>query len=212
MPSPCWQYWIDLGIKFLGTVATFLAIFVALFGAWLRNRLWPPSLTVSLARTEGDQSMIWARDQEGRLQFISNGFWYHARVENKTRWNLVTDVLVHCLLIERQDASGEYRPIWSGLAPLTWRHNRDALPKKIGPSAECDLCHLLNTPIALRLSPIIQGQMPAQFDEATKIRLTLQAKGVEMDSNTRQIEIIWDGKWTDDKEQINHHLVVPEEA
>jgi hypothetical protein len=189
MVPPLWQFWTNWAVLALGTLATFLAVFVALFGSWLRNRIVPPKLTLALVNAEGYHYPSNSRDQSGN-QIVTDGFWYHVQVENKFRWNPVTDLYIFLLSIEEEDAAGDLKPVWTGNAPLTWRHEANPQPKKIGYRAECDLCHILKQPLALHLSPIIPIQVvPSVFTKECRIALTLQARGVEADSDLYRFRI-----------------------
>lgn len=209
MSAPLWQFWTDWTIKALGTLATFVAVFIALFGSWLRNWMWPPHLTIALAGAEGYPSNLLVFDKTtGQQLHQTVGLWYFVRVENRTRWNPVTELHIFLLSIEEQDAAGAFKTTWFGRAALGWRHEANPQPKKIGYSAEIDLCHILKNPLQVRLSPIIPGQVPDCYTEKFRIAITLQARGLEADSNVSRIEISWDGKWADNKDEMNRHLVV----
>jgi hypothetical protein len=208
MQNPLWQFWTDWTVKALSTLATFLAVLVALFGSWLRNLIAPPHLTIALVSAEGDPTILRVFDRAANQVLETSGFWYHVRVENRTRWNPVTELYIFLLSIEQPDAAGDFKPIWIGHAPLTWQHEQNPQPKKIGYGAQCDLCHILKDPLQLRLSPIIPGQIPAEYTAACRIALTLQARGIEADSGRLRIEISWNGQWSDDKAGMLRHLVV----
>ena len=208
MPTPLWQFWTDLTVKALGTVATFLAVFVALFGSWWRNVIVPPRLTISLARGDGFPYILRLENRETKEVRQTPGFWYHVRVDNHTRWNPVSDVYVFLLSVEELDAADQFKPIWVGQAALGWRLDANPQPKKIGYTAECDLCHILKDPLSVNLSPIVLGQVPSIFTQATRLRLTLRARGIEADSNQLRVQIAWDGQWSDDKAEMSRHLVV----
>jgi hypothetical protein len=117
---------------------------------------------------------------------------------------------VFLLSIEEEDAAGDLKPVWVGNAALTWRHEANPQPKKLGYPAECDLCHILKRPLALHLSPIIPMYVEPKtvFAEKCRIALTLQARSVETNSRSYRFEIFWDGKWSDDKVEMTRHLVV----
>jgi hypothetical protein len=206
--TPLWQFWTDWSVKALGTAATFLAVFVALFGSWLRNVIAPPRLTISLASGSGFPSILYGRNIATQELHQTAGFWYHVRVDNHTRWNPVSDVYVFLLSVEAPDAAGQFKPIWVGQTPLGWRLDANPQPKKIGYTAECDLCHILQDPLSLNLSPIVVGQVPSNFNQATRLRLTLRARGIERDSNELRVQIAWDGQWPDDRAEMSRHLVV----
>jgi hypothetical protein len=209
MQTPLWQFWIDWTVKALGVLATFLVAFVALFGAWLRNLIAPPQLRLELVSREADPLPLVIFDKRtGAKQHETSAFWYHVRVYNNTRWNPVTDVHAFLLLIEQSDAAGDYKPLWVGQAALSWRHEPSPLPKRIGYSAEADLCHILQNPLQVQLSPIVPGAVPYVYAEACRIRVTLQARGLERDSELYPFEIVWDGQWSNDKVEMMRHLVV----
>lgn len=115
------------------------------------------------------------------------------------------------LSIEAPDASGDPKSIWDGYAALGWRHDPNPEPKVIGYRAECDLCYILRDPLEVRFSPLIKGQIPERFTEPfQKFVFTLQARGIEADSRLRRVEISWNGKWSDDKDEMKNYLVVKE--
>ena len=143
-----------------------------------------------------------------KATYLTSAIWYHVEVDNKTRWSPITGVHIFLLSIEAPDASGKFKPVWEGYAPLGWRHEPDPNPKTLGHSAECDLCHILKNPLEVRLSPIIKGQVPERFTEPFKFVFTVQARGVEGDSDPRRLEISWNGKWSDDRDEMKRHLVV----
>jgi hypothetical protein len=146
-----------------------------------------------------------------KATYLTSAVWYHVQVENKTRWSPVTAVHIFLLSIEApEDASDKFKPVWEGYAPLGWRHEPDPKPKTLGYSAECDLCHILKDPLEVRLSPIIKGQVPERFPEPFKFAFTLRARGVEAESNPLRLEISWDGKWSDNRDDMKRHLVVKE--
>jgi hypothetical protein len=214
MSTPLWQFWTDWAVKFLGMLATVAAVIVALFGYWLRRRIDPPRLRLEHSSAEGWQGIVYELDTAtNKAKYQRGGIWHHVRVQNnKTRWNPVTGVHIFLLKIEAPDASGDFKPIWEGPpAALVWRYETGNLkPKTIGRPEECDFCHVLEDTGELRLSPLIKGQAPDKFTGPfpLKLRLRLQARGVEADSDIYRLEVYWDGKTSDDKTQMSRHLVV----
>ena len=210
MQTPLWQFWTDFAVKAFAAVGTFLVAFIALFGSWLRNWIWPPSLSLSLVTDEGYPLKVGTFDTATRKQLHqTDGFWYFVAVENSTRWNPVTDVYVFLLAIEQKNAAGDLTPVWSGRQPLHWRQDNNLQPKKIGYTAECDLCHILEKPSQVRLGLLVENQMePEVFAEPFSIAVTVQARGVEADSKPLRIKISWDGKWSSDKHEMKRrHLI-----
>ena len=210
MPTPLWEFWTDWAVKAAGTLATFLAVFVALFGSWLRHWLTPAKLTLALVSDAGFYYLSIRPDRSGQT---TDGFWYHVSVQNKRRWNTVSDVYIYLLSIEEEDAAGALTPVWIGSAALTWRHESPSKPKTIGPPVECDLCHILKEPLALYLSPIYPASVtPALFNKRCRIALTLQAKGTEVDSDRSRFEISWNDEWSDNPSKRKHNLKIKQVA
>lgn len=205
---PAWQYWTSWVVQVLGMLGTFLIATIALFGPWLRNWIAPPNLTIALASVEGWPSTLRIYDQAAKQTHSTPGIWYHVRVDNSTRWNPVTELYIFLLSVEERDAAGNYQRVWNGRAALGWRSDANPQPKKIGYTAECDLCHILKNPLQIGLSPIIPGEVPGPYTEECRIALTFQARGLERDSDLLRVEVSWDGKWSDDREQMMRHLVV----
>jgi uncharacterized membrane protein len=204
MNTPHWQFWTDQTVKGLGTLFTFLAVFVALFGSWLRYRIFPPRLSIGLSSTEGMEATVYTLDRAtNEATPLTRGLWYHVKVENDTRWQPVTGVHIFLRSIEAPDHSRAFKSIWQGYAALGWSHQGDKPePKTIGYPAECDLCHVIKDPLEVRLSPLIKGQVPDTFTTPFNFIFTLQARGVEADSLPRRFEISWNGKWSDDRTEM----------
>jgi hypothetical protein len=149
----------DWGVKAFGALATFLAVFVALFGSRLQHWINPPKLTIRLADADGWPAVLHVTDLRTNTAQQTNGFWYHVRVDNKTRWKTITGVYVFLLSMELPDAAGEFQSVWNGYEPLGWRNEPNQQPKSVGYHAECDVCHILNEPRELRISPLKRGQV-----------------------------------------------------
>jgi hypothetical protein len=95
METPQWQFWTDWSVKALGTLATFLAVFVALFRSWLRHRIIPPRLELGLSSADGFQGLVYAFDPAtGQATYQSSAIWYHVRVSDKARWSRVAGVRI----------------------------------------------------------------------------------------------------------------------
>jgi hypothetical protein len=152
MSTPLWQFWTDWTVKTLAALFTLLAVCVALFGSRLRHWITPPKLSIELSSAEGMAGVLVTEDRQ------TSAIWYHVRVVNKTRETPITGVHILLQLIEDEEASeAQGKRIWEGSAPLGWRHERNPLPKTIGyRDAECDFCHILEVPLAVRLIPILR--------------------------------------------------------
>jgi hypothetical protein len=189
-------------------LATFLAVVVALFSWRWRNWISPPRLAIDFASEKGFQGTLFKLDPATNRAITNDAIWYHIRVQNLTRGNPVTGVYVFLLQIEAPDAAGVFKPIWDGGAALGWRHEPNQQPKTIGHLAECDFCYIVkDQPPQIRLNPLVPGQAPNLFTGQFQLIFTMQAKGVEADSNRLRIKVSWNGQWSDIAEERSRNLV-----
>jgi len=139
-------------------------------------------------------------------------------VENGRRWSKATQVQIFLTAVQEQDVAGVFKAIWLGEIPLKWRHMSSLNPdpvRVVGYPAEADLVALFQraatlTQPLLQLQPLIA---PSPLDvhriKECKLRVILQARGMEADSNFLTVEIAWDGKWAD-KADAQMSMVVRE--
>jgi hypothetical protein len=138
------------------------------------------------------------------------GRWYHLRVTNERRgWSPATQVQVFLLRVEEPDAAGEYKITWVGEIPMRWRHQEASpLTRTIGYPADCDLCSVVKEKW-IELHPLVVPlALNAKRREACNLVVTLQARGLETDSNLVRVKIAWDGQWADDAEEMARHMTI----
>lgn len=213
-----WQFWSNLAAQVAIAIGTIGAVVVALFGNKLRATFAPPRLFLRLLDNRGTETPVILTAPDGsRRETVSR--WYHLRVENGRRWSPATQVQVFLLRIEEPDAAGQYRAIWTGELPIRWRYQEiHPLVRSIGYGADVDLCsvvkekwfqlHPVIEPIEFRDSDAEQVSLRIKRREGFNMALTLQARGLETDSNRIRVLIHWDGAWADDPEVMQRHLVV----
>src|SRR5712691_4753665 len=76
-----WNWWVSLG----AAIATLAAVLVALFGDWIKARLFSPKLVLSLRNATGERTTVtlqWQTEQ-GLQQRIEEARYYHVRVSNQ---------------------------------------------------------------------------------------------------------------------------------
>jgi hypothetical protein len=206
VPSPEAQFWIDIVVKVAGVIGTWAVATIALFGGWLRSKL--ARLTLALKEPKGLKvPHVIPRGDGSEEQ--TEARWYFARVENARRWISADGVYIIIISVEQPDASGAYTVRWKGEMPLRWRHG-DLLSKKIGYPAECDICCVVkqSRPI-VRFHPLIQtDDLQSTFTNEFHMRMTLQAKGIETETEPLVLKIDWDGQWADETEQMAHYFVI----
>lgn len=207
--SPEGHFWISWTVQLAIAVGTLGAVIVALFGGWLRDKLAPPRLRLTLVDPRGVRSPATLKLPDGTSRETERTRWYHLRVENDRRWAPATDVQVFLLRVEEPNAAGDYRITWTGEVPLRWRHQEFyPLVRKIGYGADCDLCSVVEEKW-VELHPLIAPRaLKHQWREPFKIILSLEARSLERDSNSLRVHIAWDGRWSDDATVMAHHLTV----
>lgn len=209
------QFWWNWGVTATGAICTFLAVLAALFGDWIRNKLFRPKLTLTLRDHIGERTpmtLIWSsegqqKEEEGQARF------YHVQVSNSKRWPPASNVQVFLIKVEEPGPDGTLQITWSGEAPIRWRHHEIYPPAKIvGPQTDCDLCSVVkNTEnyCWLDLHPlIIPRNLESRKRQATNITISLQARSNEADSVISRFKIAWDGKWEEGDAEMAKHLVL----
>jgi hypothetical protein len=176
--------------QIVGAIGTLLAVIVALFGSQLRRFLVPPRLDIGAGDPEG---VVVEGDGGER----PSARWYHLRVSNPHRWSPITSAKVFLLEIERRDSSGKYGSVWKGAVSVQWRY-ADALEKAvdIGFPRACDLC-VITSDHMLRLQPSFWRGLDVHYtaySHPVRLRLTLQASGLEADSRCLKVQLKWCGK------------------
>ncbi|MGB6797040.1 MAG: hypothetical protein WBE48_10930 [Xanthobacteraceae bacterium] len=116
--------------------------------------------------------------------------------------------------IEVQNAKGTYTPVWEGAIPLKVQNRGVVLTgATVGASANYDLCAVYRetspgSPRLLQLQPaIVPSNVSVQTEQEYHARLTLQARSVEIDSESLIVTIDWNGEWHNEAGQMAIDLV-----
>lgn len=209
------QFWWNWYVNIALALATFLVVLVALFGDWLRTKLFRPKLDLQLLSREGEKAriVIASVDQEtGQTKTREeDARYYHIRVSNSKRWPAATQVQIHLLRVEEPGPDDQFRVTWAGDVPLRWRHQDiHPLARTIGHDADCDLCCVVKGKW-LELTPLVAPlNLNAKHRGTTRMRILLQARAVEADSELLHIEVSWNGQWADGDKEMAGNMVVKE--
>jgi hypothetical protein len=206
MLSPNTQFWWNWSVQALTALGTVGAVLVALFTQWIKARLLPPQLSIRLHDPLGDPSPAAIQRPDGNTHLVPSR-WYHIDVDNRRRALApAAGVQVFLQRLEVFDAAvGQYRVSWFGEMPLRWKTQEvKPIALTIGRPDGCDLFSISkDDPPVLELKPLtLVFALQIRWREACRLRLTLQARGVEADSNVLRIEISWNGRWSDDPTQL----------
>ena len=211
--SPETQFWWTWGASVAVAVGTLSAVVVALFGDRIRASLFRPELQLRLLKPEGEETRVTLRSSKDGQEKMrdEDARYYHVQVTNKRRWPVANQVQVHLLRVEEPGPDNQYKVVWEGDVPLSWRHQEiHPLARIVGHAADCDLCSVIKGKW-LQLHPlVVPFNLNALRREPTQLRVLLQARSVEADSKHLAIEISWDGQWADGEKEMMRHMVVRE--
>jgi hypothetical protein len=128
MGSPA-EGWNWTAIAAVGTwAAAFVALVIALCGDWLRARLYPPKLEVTLVNPKGELTEMkrrW-RDESGQQQQrMADARYYYVVARNRRRhFAPAHDVQIMLMSIEIEGPNGLPQVNAVGPLPLTWKFAR----------------------------------------------------------------------------------------
>lgn len=205
------QFWWNWWVRLAAAIATTLAVLVALFGDWVRSRLFQPKLKLELRNPSGEKTKIrWnEQTQQGLKEMMAEVRYYHVRVSNQRRWPSATQVQVYLMLVEEPGPDSKPQITWSGDLPIQWVHQAiNPLSRTIGAAYSCDLCSVVKdkyVQLHLLVSP---HNLPVQRPGPMQLILSLQARGNEGVSAISRFQIAWDGKWADGDHEMMRHFVV----
>jgi hypothetical protein len=205
-----WQFWLTWIVNLAIAIGTLGAVVVALFGEWIRAKMFAPRLALSLVSPTGERIPVTITSPGGESR-SEEGRHYRVRVVNERRWPRATQVRVHLIRLEEPGPDNQLQLKWAGEVPLRWTHQEIVpLERTIGPEATCDLCSVVKDKW-VALHPII---MPTNLADLALRRspvdwtVSLQAKSNEGDSCIIRFRISWDGKWDDGETEMARHLVL----
>lgn len=215
--QPNWQFWLNFAVQLAIALSTLGAVLVALFGRWLQEKFAPPLLSLSISNERGVKAYpSYLRRNDG-TSLETTSRWYHVRLQNGRRWSPARETAIYMVDIATPDASGNFVSQSHGTIPLKVRNEGILLSgRTIGPSIEYDLCSVTKSPnkeipnilevhLAVTPTPLLNIVRSTQ---PIRLILTLRAHGTEVDSESLQVEISWNGTWSDDEAEMARHLVV----
>jgi hypothetical protein len=194
---------------------TFSAVLVALFGRWIRKRFFPPKLEIALSQESGQRTQFLIGSPDGSSR-TEDAVYYHIVVSNKNRRAIAHDVRVFMEKLETLDASQRYQPTWVSPVPIRWElHAPHTETRKLGPPWRADLCSVVKDKW-LELHPFVDifglkarwRKEEVSPERPIRIRVSVQARSLETDSNLLLLEITWDGVWEEDSQKMAGHFSV----
>jgi hypothetical protein len=208
--TDAWQFWMTWSVNLVIAIGTLAAVVVALFGGWIRAKLFIPRLAVDIDNPRGDATPVVLTAPDGQSR-IEQARYYRLRISNRNRWPKATQVRVQLVRYEEPGPDEQLQLKWAGEVPLEWTHQQIVpLERTVGPSATCDLCSVVKDKW-LQLHPVI---LPANLGELAKrrtaadITISLKVTSSEADSPIFGFRLSWDGRWSDGEAEMAQHLIV----
>jgi hypothetical protein len=204
------QFWWNWAVNLAMAGATFLAVFVALFGERLWKHCFPPSLRMRLLNRYGERTIARMRNPDN-TQSENDVRFFHLRVWNeRRRWSPANNAQVYLTSIEEIGPNGQYQLTWSGNVPMRWRDQEfKSLTQTIGAEQDADLVMANQQRNSVSLMPILAPNNLTVIRQAPcRFVLRLQVRSDEADTEEMRIQVSWDGVWEDGELEMYNHLRV----
>lgn len=189
--------------QWASALGTTCAVVVAIWGDRLRRCILKPRIVLSVTKPTGDIALTQRIDSKGIPLMPVPATWLHVAVSNPTRWFPAKDAEVYLLRVERLRAS-VWVEEWEGPTALTWRHG--SLPtRNFGPDWEADILRVIGGTLsfaARKPDPLLSN-----FTGPVELRVVLQARALELDSDELTIVVAWNGRATEAGGQVSARSV-----
>jgi hypothetical protein len=207
--------------QWVGALATFSAVVVALFGERIRATLFRPRLELSLLSTEGERTTAQFNvpiydgipypefEAAQRAHFGVACRFFHIRVQNVVRWPAAKDVRLFLTRIDDLDQEGSRTRTWQVDLPMSAK-NEDLFParKIVGPPLDFEVISV-DCEGWMHLHTLFNNfQTPQHLRAPVRRRLFFEARCDEQVSRPIGLEVQWDGKWFEDWNELKQHLLV----
>jgi hypothetical protein len=196
-------------------------VIVALFGEWIRSRLFRPNLKLALVSTEGERSIAqfsvpiqdgMPNDEFQRVLRMRAGVpcrFFHVRVSNGRKWPQARDVRLYLTRLVEFDDKGTAERRWEGDLPLSAK-NEDLFPprKVVGPPIDFDVVSVDCEGFMHTHTAFTSFNLPQHARAPIYRHMRLVARCDELESEPIDIQVKWDGRWFDDWSMLKDHLIV----
>ena len=204
----CWKV-VEVIASVFAAIGTVAVAVLAIWGDFFKYRFAGPQLELSLNNPRGDFT---ARTNQAHT-VQTHAYFFHLKIRNRRLWSPAKDVrvLLQRIARRRPDLSFITEPLVYPL-PFAWTPSElGDFVRTIFDSETCDLGFLDQNgkPFALstRFAP---NNVQSYVAAGSAIRVEIVASGQNATSKPLFLEIAWDGIWTDDRDDMQKHLVVKE--
>jgi hypothetical protein len=188
-----------------------------LFKEWFQAKFFPPKLVLELVDPRLSRQVsayLVATNPAGQqIRFQTVGRWFHVKVHNECRMTPATEVQVYLIEVGIPNAAGQYVSYSPGAIPFVVRHE-GKVQRALGPDLEWDLCNIVresvpgNAPAVALCTLFAPTDVIITPNQPFKMTLTLQAQSKEVDSERLLIELIWNGRFAEDTDELMNNLVI----
>ena len=203
--------------KGVAAIAQVVIVLLAVFGEWMKTRLFPYRVNIHLYRPDGIPTTLtipiplevppWFR------QITRPTIYYYLQVTNAYPWRMIEQCEVHLVEIQRLGINGRFMRVESFAVPipLTWA---PALPGQKDVTLKTrKLVDFLRVNFDRRcLEPIfVLGNMPNNFEgwilPGDTVRYFVELSGKGYTSERRWgFEIAFDGEWQPEMEDLREQI------
>jgi hypothetical protein len=209
------QFWLNWLLNLAIAIGTFGAVFIALFGEYLRSKIFPARLAVSVNNLKGVYTPIDRQiklSEEQVKKDAGKSRYYHVVVANKKKWPRAGQVQLFLKSVEQPNIDGELEEIWSGDIPICWR-NQPFYPalRDIGSHADCDLFSIqrYDSECFLSIHPLFKPyNLNIIHAGSADFVLCLQARSDKGESPLTKIRIKWNGEWNDGELEMSKNVSI----
>jgi len=206
---------VKLLIPGIAAAGTWAAVMVALFGDWIRARLFPLRLGLELVDGSGDltfQDRSWIDDSGERQQRRAKARYYYVRVRNTARVRVAHDVQIMLMDLSVEGPDGQPQVRGRGPLPLIWQHQQlYPLLRTVGAAGDEAVANfffvLESKPLEFMLA-LVPNNFQHRIDPPLKIWVTLQARAAEGVSKPWRLQIAWNGKWHEGSAEMGDNLKI----
>jgi len=196
-----------LVLQGLLVIATLAVAIMAVFGDSIRAKYWGPKLRLKLHDPEGESILV--RESSGKMVPAR---YYHLKVTNERRSVSARNVRVMLTQIIKPTLNGTFpQQRLSGPLQLKWQHPEfHVLFSTIGPDDICDLGHVIQDRSFVLLPYIVPNNFEGFLKAGERMRIEVIAVADNAESAPLSLEISWNGKWSDDTEEMKKNFVIKE--
>jgi hypothetical protein len=203
------DFWWNWSVNAAVAVATFLAVFVALFGDWVRAMIFPPKLTILLRDPHGENALESASLGAFGPSGERNARYYHLTVENQKNWPRAKRMRPFLVKIDERGIDGIMVTKWSHELPLRWKNQEYYEIAQTTRRADVDFFKITDDGFfhfLLLMAPPTNFEL--QLAGEQHLVVSVQVHAEDADSGIFRFQIDWNGKWNSGTSEMANHLKV----